>query len=141
MKRYNGFTLIELVITIAILGVLTAVSYPSYKDYILKTKRAQALTTLHDIRMNYENYFIEKHAYPANNELLPEDTSSDPQTFYRYSSVVTGSTYTLTATALKSQVADAETDNSIDPPGKISCSVLDLDNEGVGSPGACWGTD
>ena len=46
IKLQKGFTLIELMITVAIIGILASVAYPSYREYVNKSRRVQAKTTL-----------------------------------------------------------------------------------------------
>ncbi|EAR55614.1 type IV pilin PilA [Photobacterium sp. SKA34] len=50
MKKQQGFTLIELMIVVAIIGVLSAVAIPAYKNYVSKSELASAMATLKSIR-------------------------------------------------------------------------------------------
>lgn len=70
MKYKHGFTLIELMITVAIVGVLAAVAYPAYTDSILKGRRAQARTALLDLMQQQERYMTQFNCY------LPFSTNS-----------------------------------------------------------------
>ena len=56
-NRYSqqGFTLIELMIVVAIIGVLAAIAYPSYQSYVIKTKRTDAMTELQNIATQIES--------------------------------------------------------------------------------------
>ncbi|WP_040642469.1 type IV pilin protein [Psychrobacter aquaticus] len=63
LKRESGFTLIEIMIAVAIIGVLAAVAYPSYQSYVIKTKRADMMAEMQQIagriesnKINYKRY-------------------------------------------------------------------------------------
>ena len=58
-----GFTLIELMITIAIVGILAAVAMPSYKNYIRRGQQPEAFNTLSDYRTKMEQYYQDNHNY------------------------------------------------------------------------------
>ena len=65
MKKINsrGFTLIELMIVVAIVAILAAVAYPSYTDSILKGRRAQGRTALVGLMQQQERYLTERNCY------------------------------------------------------------------------------
>lgn len=62
-KRNQGFTLIELMITVAIVGILAAVAYPSYNSSVLKGKRAQARTAVTELLQQQERYVTQRNTY------------------------------------------------------------------------------
>lgn len=64
-KYTSGFTLIELMIVVAIVGILAAVAYPSYQDSIRKGKRAEARTALTDLMLQQERYMTQMNTYLA----------------------------------------------------------------------------
>jgi len=62
-KNDKGFTLIELMIVVAIIGVLAAIAIPQYSNFRLKAKTAEAKSNLGAIRLGEEAYFTEKEEY------------------------------------------------------------------------------
>lgn len=65
MKQQHGLTLIELVVVVAIIGILSAVALPSYRDYVLRGKLADAQTQLSGTRARLEQYYQDNRSYPS----------------------------------------------------------------------------
>ncbi len=63
MKRTTGFTLIELMVTVAIIGVLAAIAYPSYQNQVTKARRSEAQQLLLGAASKEEQYILEMRAY------------------------------------------------------------------------------
>lgn len=64
-KFQTGFTLIELMIVVAVVGILAAIAYPSYTDSVLKGKRAQGRTALAELMQQQERYMTQQNCYMA----------------------------------------------------------------------------
>ena len=62
-KNSRGFTLIELMITVAVIGILAAIAYPSYQESIAKSKRADAQGALLSLASALERHFTETNSY------------------------------------------------------------------------------
>ena len=63
LKNTNGFTLIELMIVVAIIGVLAAIAYPSYQGYVIKTKRVDMMTEMQNIASEIESRKLAQGSY------------------------------------------------------------------------------
>ncbi|MEO8303405.1 MAG: type IV pilin protein [Betaproteobacteria bacterium] len=64
-SRIAGFTLIEVMITVAVIAILAAVALPNYIDYVTRSKLVEAKTNLSDMRTRLEQYFLDNRAYPT----------------------------------------------------------------------------
>jgi type IV pilus assembly protein PilE len=63
MGQQRGFTLIELMIAIVVIGVLSAIAYPSYTDYVRRGQLQEAFTNLSDFRVRMEQYYQDNRSY------------------------------------------------------------------------------
>ena len=63
MRRMSGFTLIELMITVVIVAIITAIAYPSYVDHVRRATRSQGQQYLMDLAQRQEQVFLDQRAY------------------------------------------------------------------------------
>lgn len=126
MKK--GFTLLELMITVAIIGILAAVAYPSYIDYVAKGARAEGLTALLKATNLQEQYYLDNRVYTEDMEEL--NFGADPfvteSSHYSIDSTGTGS-FVLVATA---QGTQASRDSG--------CATIQITDTGAKTPTECW---
>jgi type IV pilus assembly protein PilE len=90
----KGFTLIEVMIVVAIIGILAAIAMPAYTDYVKRGKAAEATSNLANLRVQMEQYFQDNRTY-IGGSCAPG--SGDVYFAYACAPVATATTYTLTA--------------------------------------------
>ena len=64
-KKQQGFTLIELMIVIAIVGILAAIALPAYQDYTVRAKISEALANLAEAKTNIAEYYAANNTFPS----------------------------------------------------------------------------
>lgn len=98
-NKCSGFTLVELMIVVAIIGILASVAYPSYVQYVKKAQCADGLNALLLFAGRMEEFYLNNDSYvDARAALLPANANS-PEGFYTLTiTAQTAFLYTLTAT-------------------------------------------
>lgn len=61
--RQNGFTLIEVMITVVIIGILASIAYPSYQEFVKRGNRTEGQAFLSEVAARQERYYAQNHAY------------------------------------------------------------------------------
>jgi prepilin-type N-terminal cleavage/methylation domain-containing protein len=75
--RSKGFTLIELMIVVAIVAILTTIAYPNYRDYVIRGQLVDATQGLSAVRANMERYFQDNRTYLAIGAFTPPCTAAN----------------------------------------------------------------
>src|SRR4051794_17119813 len=103
----RGFTLIEVMIVVAIIAILAAIAIPAYGDYIRRSKIIDATQKLSTARVKMEQLFLDRRNYStgcANTNIIP---TSAPDDTFALTCAADATTYTLTATGMPSRGMDA----------------------------------
>lgn len=116
-QRQKGFTLIELMIVVAIIGVLSAVAIPQYKNYVEKAEIGVGLSNIAAIKINIEEYISTEGEFPAT-------TAGDANTFSRLGTIESFNNGTLKLT--KTTSTDGTMLFTFNSDSKVSGTKLQL---------------
>lgn len=128
-RRSLGFTMIELMVALVILGIIAAIAVPSYRSYLVKGNRAAAQAYLMNIAQQQQQYLLDARTYATNVAGLSMTTPTNVSTYYTIQDPFTTGTapnsFSVTATPIGTQASD-------------SCGTLLIDNLGNKTPVNCW---
>jgi type IV pilus assembly protein PilE len=158
MRRMNsqGYTVIELMIVVAIIGILAAIVYPNYQDYIRKARRSDGSTALQSLQMAQQTFRSSCRWFAGQIDTVGGDSSGtddcnasaalsdidvrsySEENYYTIditAGSASGTGYIATATAVGGQTTDVA--------GNVSCAILTLtvsgdEPNGARTPTDCW---
>lgn len=132
-QQHSGFSLIELLVVLAIITILCAVAYPNYQAHIIKTRRSQAKVALIDLAARLEQYHLIHHSYKDATlaELNMEDRTENNY-YLMEIQTATDNYYAIAAIPENTQTKDQQ------------CGILTYDEKGEkgltgsGTLAECW---
>lgn len=133
MGRLRGFTLIEVMIVVVIIGILAAIALPSYQEYVIRGNRTEGQALLVDAAARQERYFAQNNTYADDISKLNMSEDSPNQHYKVSVTSADSNSYKLLATAQGSQAARDK-----------KCGNLSLDHTGqkgktgTSSAADCW---
>lgn len=145
MNKLRGFTLVELMVVIAVIGILAAVAIPSYSNYVIRGKLVEATSALSDARIKMEQFYQDNRTYVPTVAQLGSNTNGCPvaipmaTTNFTYAcsnvndvtNLVDPMKYKITATGISSLSAYSYTINE---------SNVKASNTAWGNSATCWVT-
>lgn len=136
MNRDRGFTLLELLISLAILGILVAFAYPSYVNYVLQSRRADAISSLAQDQIIFERCYAQNYAYDTACTAVPAFPQTSGQGYYSITVTNLGATtYTLTATPIGNQANDSTCASMTINQANVKTAT---DSSGNDETSTCW---
>jgi len=126
----SGFSLVELMVTVAVIGILASIALPSYNEHVRKSRRAGGTACAAAIAQGMERYYTTALTYVGAPAAATLDDRCDPDALQFYTmgvDTVAGKTYRVTATPTGRQSGD-------------TCGVLSINQTGTKSPATagCW---
>lgn len=137
MKAHNGFSLVELMIVVAVMGVLMAIALPNYSDYVIRSKIPDATSGLSNKRVQMEQYFQDNRTYVAAPACTADTTTSQ---YFDFSCPAAtpgaATTFTLAAVGKGSMAAFTYT---VDQNGTKTSTIAAAAPSGWAAASAsCW---
>jgi type IV pilus assembly protein PilE len=140
----HGFSLIEIMVTIGIVGLLTAIAMPSYNAYVLKAHRVDAVRSLTAFRQAFERCYSQNFTYlnagttpcPA----APGTATTSTNGYYDISfPTLTQSQYVIWAVATNNQVNDSQCQTFVVTNAGQQTATNGANDTGADTTQACWG--
>jgi len=126
-RAVKGFTLMELMITVAIVGILASIAYPSYRNSVVKGNRGAAQAYLLDLSQRQQQFLLDNRRYAASEAELSMSAPQKVAQFYtvNIAPVALPPSFTITATPLAGTM-------------QVSDGALSINSQGAKTPADKW---
>jgi len=129
-KNIKGFTLIELMIGVAIIGILTTVAYPSYLDYVTHSNRSEGLRELTRIANLQEQFYVDNHTYTTDISALGVVGATTTSYTTEHGWFIITATIANSGASFKLTAIPQDTGQGKQASNDTSCTSLTIDQTG-----------
>ena len=145
--KQRGFTLIEVMITVLIIGILASIAMPNYRDYVTRSRIPEATAGLSDVRVRMEQFFQDNRTYPASCVVAPTlPAATTPPTqlqlplgeSFGFSCATTPTTYTVTAAGINTMAGFAYTVDNFNGKASNFSGTASANGWTSHTPNTCW---
>ena len=138
LRRSGGFTLIELMIVVVIIGILAAIAVPSYSSYMQRARRSEAQQLMLQLQNKQEQYVLDNRAYSDNPGTGGLGLSGNGWTCANAAAGACSNNYYDITAALVAGPPPGYTIAAVAKGGQLSDGNLGLTNLGVKTPSGKW---
>ncbi|MEN9659629.1 MAG: hypothetical protein RL571_3094 [Pseudomonadota bacterium] len=131
MRNPHGFTLIEVMVTIAIVGILASIAIPQYTDYVTRSRLVEAQSKLSDTRVRLEQFFVNNRTYVG---FTCTQAAIGNENFGITCTTQTANTFTITATGTNKMTGFSFTLDDLNQ----KTSAITAAGWSTPSPNNCW---
>ena len=142
MKKSAGFTLIEIMVVVVIIGILAAIAVPQYTEYVRRSQLSEAQSLLSDLRVQMEQFYQDNRTYTSaaagiiGNCGVPQPAAGSVR-FFVPACVATATTYTLTANGIAG-TRTAGFSYTINEQNQRRTTALPAGFATIATPSNCW---
>jgi len=137
MRKHSGFTLIELMIVVAVVGILATIALPSYTDYIKRGKIVEATSQLSTLRVRMEQFYQDNRNYGTAAGCGVTMPIAPAVKNFIFTCVTAGQTYTMTATGVLTEAMNGFT-YTVDENNNRRTTSLPTGWTGASATSVCW---